>query len=220
MYSAGVFGAGLAAGYLCAKPDVLAQAMHMGASTTPAAVPRVAPAPAAASPPGKAVEATTRWLKDEEGDAKFVTTVGPEQHDILIQPGPGGTHVAPMQTLLASAVGCTSAGVLAKLQDVCTVEAYRVETTGVRGTIPSQPKSVFSAVTMKIVVTSPDADADAVNKIVAEHKCSVVCNMSGATKFVVTAEVERTSMDRGPAKAPAAEVVYAEGAACRRGECN
>ena len=58
------------------------------------------------------VAATTKW----RGDNIFETTVGPEGHKVVIEPGPGGKHAAPMQVLLSAAAACTGTGLLGKFK--------------------------------------------------------------------------------------------------------
>ena len=130
--------------------------------------------------------AVTKWV----GDGRFDSVVGKEQHTVVIEPGQGGKHAAPMQVLLPACAACTGVGVVSKLQKAkVNLQAFEIQMSAVREVLPGRATSCFSLVEMKFVVQAPGADFDTVNKICVEHQCSVVGNLSGVSKFTKTTQL-------------------------------
>ena len=146
-----------------------------------AAGPSGATAKALASPNREVC--VSKW----KGGDMYEATVGKENHKVVIQPGPGGQHAAPMQVLLPAAAACTGVGVVAKLQKAkVDVQSFEIHMSAVREVLPGRPTSCFSQVDMTFVVKAPGADFDQVNKICVDHQCGVVGNLSGVSTFTKT----------------------------------
>ena len=155
-----------------------------------------APGESTDAPPGESVTCTTQWLKDEPGEL-YETVCGRERHKILIEPGPGGTHPAPMQILLPAAASCSATNILAELQKAgYTVNGLKIQTVATRST-PAQHRqpdlvsSVFTSMHMEFIVTSPDADDVVVDDIVHNCSCSVVSNIKRTTRVTKSSMVKR-----------------------------
>lgn len=148
------------------------------------------------TPPGNSVTCSTKWLKDEPGEL-YETVCGPERHKVLIEPGPGGTHAAPMQVLLPAAASCSATNILDKLRkNHYTVDGFEIQTVATRST-PAQHQqpdilsSVFTSMHMEFIVTSPDADDAVVDDIVRSCSCSVVSNLKRTTRVTKSSLVKR-----------------------------
>eukprot|EP01065_Artemidia_motanka_P039155 TRINITY_DN48007_c0_g1_i1.p1 TRINITY_DN48007_c0_g1~~TRINITY_DN48007_c0_g1_i1.p1 ORF type:complete len:241 (+),score=56.32 TRINITY_DN48007_c0_g1_i1:100-723(+) len=130
------------------------------------------------------VGGTTRWL----GDNKFDCQIGPEGHSLIIEPGPGGEHQAPMQALIAASASCAGSGVVSKIE----AAGYHLDDMEIKCSANRIPGSVFETLNLHFVVTSQDVPEAWLSEVVGMHRCSVNDSVAGVTRVTMTGEVRQT----------------------------